>query len=313
MKALFTYDYGNEKMRLISDLGYELVYIHERNVKVDYLTKDSEVLVGYNPFNTLDITQMKKLRWIQLSSVGIDQAPIEFLRNEGIVLTNNKGGYSIPIGEWIVLKILELYKNSKGLYSMQREKRWHMDTTLLELYGKTIGFIGTGSIAHEAAKRLRGFDARILGLNTSGSLTEYFDECYSMDFIDQMVSLCDVIVLTIPYTSKTHHLINGAVMEKMKNDAYIVNVSRGSIIDEKELVHHLKEKRIKGAALDVFEKEPLTGDSPLWDLDNVIITSHNSWISEMRNERRFQLIYDNMKRFIKGEKLHNIVNLVKGY
>jgi len=313
MKALFAYDYGETNMNKIRNLGYETVLVHEKTVSVSEQTEDAEVLVCYNPFTTLDISQMKKLRWIQLTSIGIDQAPIENIKEQGIVLTNNKGGYSIPMGEWIVLKILEMFKNSKELYERQENKQWHMDTTVLELYGKTIGFIGTGSIAHEAAQRLQGFGVTILGINTNGALKKYYDDCYSVEQIDQMISKCDVVVVTIPYTEKTHHLIDGSTMEKMKENSYLVNVSRGNIIDEKALINLLKERKIKGAALDVFEKEPLDSASPLWDLDNVVISSHNSWISEMRNERRFQLIYDNLKRYIHKEDLLNIVNLTKGY
>ena len=221
--------------------------------------------------------------------------------------------YSIPMGEWIVLKILEMFKKSKELYERQQNKQWQMDTSILELYGKTIGFIGTGSIAHEAAKRLQGFEVTILGVNTTGDLKPYYDNCYSMEEIDQMISKCDVVVVTIPYTKKTHHLIDEAMFKKMKGNAFLVNVSRGNILDEKALINSLKERKIKGAALDVFEKEPLDIDSPLWDLDNVLISSHNSWISEMRNERRFQLIYDNLKRYIQKDDLINVVDLMKGY
>ena len=140
------------------------------------------------------------------------------------------------MGEWIVLKILEMIKNSKVLYERQRERIWHMDTSLLELYGKTVGFIGTGSIAKESAKRLQGFGVKILGLNTTGRLLQYFDECYSMEDLDHMVGECDVVVLTIPYTNKTHHLIDGSRLEKMKEGSYFINVSRGSIVDEKALM-----------------------------------------------------------------------------
>lgn len=313
IKALFTYNYGKEKMDKIRELGYELIYISEKKILNTSDIEDVDILVCYNPFTSLDISKLRKLKWIQLSSIGIDQAPKQFIKENNIILTNNKGGYSIPMGEWVVLKILELIKNSKNFYKKQQEKKWSIDTSVLELYGKTIGFIGTGSIAKESAKRLQGFEANIIGLNTKGRGVEYFDKCYGINEIEHMVSLCDVIVISIPYTEKTHHLINKDLFEQMKDKVYLINVARGSIIDENHLMQYLRSGKIKGAALDVFQKEPLSENSPLWDFDNVIITPHNSWVSEMRNERRFNLIYENMKRYIRGEKLLNVVDLDKGY
>lgn len=313
VKVLFTYNYGEEKMKKIEDLGYEIVYIKEQELSYNERIKDIEVLVCYNPFNFLDITKLHKLKWIQLSSIGIDQVPKQYLLEKQILLTNNKGGYSIPMGEWVVLKILEMLKRSKSFYKKQDRKLWKIDTSIIELYGKTIGFIGTGSIAYESAKRLTGFEANIYGLNTTGRSVEYFDKCFSISEFDYFLSLCDILVLTIPYTEKTHHLLNESKFKIMKDGVYLVNVSRGSIINESDLIKYLKNGKIRFAALDVFENEPLSENNPLWDLDNVIITPHNSWVSEMRNERRYNVIYENMKRYINGEKLINIVDLKKGY
>lgn len=313
IKALFTYNYGDEKMNDIKKLGYEVILDHEKNIIYKDDFKDVEVLVCYNPFDTLDITMLENLKWIQLSSIGIDQVPKEHLIKNKTVLTNNKGGYSIPMGEWIVMKSLELIKNSRDMYVNQVKKSWHMDTSILEIYGKTIGFIGTGSIANEAAKRFQGFGVNILGLNTKGRDVEYFDKCYSEDELGVLLDLSDFVILTIPYTEKTHHMINEQTFNQMKNSAYLINVSRGNIIDEKAMIKALKDGTIQGAALDVFDEEPLGENSTLWDLDNVIITAHNSWISEMRNTRRYNTIYENMKRYINGEALKNVVDLSKGY
>jgi phosphoglycerate dehydrogenase-like enzyme len=313
MKALFTYDYGHEKMAWVQDLGYEVVYVHEKNVRLDDQTKDADILVCYNPFPQLDIQGMDKLKWIQLSSIGIDQAPVDYIHKAGITLTNNKGGYSIPIGEWIVMKTLELLKNSSRFHRQQQQRKWVLDTNLLELYGKTVGFIGTGSIAGEAAKRLQGFGTRILGLNTSGKATPFFLRCYPMEEMELMLKECDVVILTIPYTKKTHHLINEQTLGWMKDQVYFINISRGSIVDEAAFLKSIDNGKIRGAALDVFEEEPLPENHPFWGYENVIVTPHNSWISEMRNERRFALILENLRRYIHGEELLNVVDLQKGY
>ena len=313
MKALFTYDYGKKKMQSIKNLGYDIILRREEGLVYDQALEDVEVLFCYNPFTTLDIRKMKKLRWIQLSSIGIDQVPIEKVQDQEIILTNNKGGYSIPMGEFIVLKILELFKNSRNFYDQQKNKQWKIDTSLMEVYNKRISFIGTGSIAAEGAKRLRGFGVEITGVNTQGRDVEYFHKCYPIKDLKEVLKHSDVVVLTIPYTDETHHLMNDEALGAMNSNAYLINVSRGSIVDEKALIKHLKDGSIQGAALDVFEEEPLAKESPLWEFNNVILTPHNSWVSEMRNQRRFDTTYENADRYIRGENLKNVVNLHKGY
>jgi phosphoglycerate dehydrogenase-like enzyme len=313
IKVLFTYNYGEDKMKEIKGFGYDIKVMNEPYISYSDELEDIEALICYDPFKTLNIEKMKKLKWIQVSSVGIDQLPIEYVRNSSIIITNNKGGYSIPMGEWIVLKSLELFKNSKGLYENQSNKKWKMDTSIMELYGKTIGFVGTGTIAMEAAKRFQGFGVNIVGVNTDGRDIQYFDKCYAIGNLDDMLKLCDVVVSTIPYTKATHHLINEDRFIAMKDGAYFINVARGSIVDEISLIKNLKSYKLAGAAIDVFEEEPLKEDNKLWNLDNVILTSHNSWISEMRNERRFNLIYKNTKKYAQGEQLINVVDIKRGY
>lgn len=313
MKALFTYDYGEKKMQSIKNLGYEIVLRKEGDLVYDEKLRDIEALFCYNPFSTLDIAKMKKLKWIQLSSIGIDQVPLEKVKKQGIILTNNKGGYSVPMGEFIVMKILELFKNSKTFHHQQQQKLWKIDTSLIELYNKRVSFIGTGSIAVEGAKRLQGFGVEITGVNTKGRDVEYFHKCYPLKDLKEVLKHSDVVVLTIPYTDETHHLIDDEALAVMNPKAYLINVSRGTIVDQQALIRHLKEQSIQGAALDVFEKEPLPEDSPLWELSNADITPHNSWVSEMRNQRRFDTLYKNCDRYISGEPLINEVDLNKGY
>jgi len=313
MKVLFTYDYGEEKMKAVEELGYELLYVKENGISYNESMADAEVLVCYDPFDGLDIARLGSLKWIQLSSIGIDQLPKEKVRQQQIVVTNNRSGYSIPMGEWIVMSILQLLKNSRELLLRQQDKKWRMDTGVLELYGKTVCFIGTGSIASEAAKRLQGFGVRITGINTNGRRMEYFDECYPMKELDKVLSQADAVVVSIPGTKETQYLLNENNIPAIKKGACLVNIARGSIIKESALVEALGKGQFRGAALDVFEEEPLPQGNPLWDMENVIITPHNSWISEMRNERRYNIIYENLRRYMAGESLMNVVDVERGY
>lgn len=312
-RCLVTYNYGSDEIREIEELGYEIIMKKEHGLTYDIELEDVEVLVCYDPFNSLDILKMKSLKWIQLSSIGIDQLPKDKVIKSNIVVTNNRGGYSIPMGEWVVLSILQIYKKQMDIFKNRLDKRWKMDTSLLELYGKTVGFVGTGSISIEAAKRLQGFGVKIVGMNTKGRDIDYFDKCYKKEEIDEMLAISDIVVIAVPETKETYHLLNKERLEIMKDNVAIVNIARGSIIDENALIEELEKGRFIGAALDVFEQEPLPKDSPLWDIDRVLITCHNSWISEKRNIRRFQTIYDNLKRYSNGKELLNVVDAKRGY
>lgn len=313
MKALLTFKYTDDEMKNLENLGYEIIFRDERSITFSDEIKDVDLMVCFDPFNKIDIELFPNLKWIQLLSAGINQVPLDKVLSQNIILTNNRGGYSIPIAEWIVLKILEMIRNSKEFYDKQNKKIWKMDTSLLELYGKTVGFVGTGSIAVEAAKRLEGFGVKILGINSSGNNVDHFHQCFSIDKINDVVSQCDFIVIAAPYTDKTHHLIDENVFASMKDGTYLVNIARGSIIAENALINNLKSGKIKKAALDVFEVEPLPEDNPLWEMDNVIVTPHNSWASEMYSRRRYEIAYKNMERYINKNDLINVVDLKIGY
>ena len=313
LKVLTTLKFTEEEFQSLIDLGYDVIFKPEDEVKFSEDIKDIDILVCFNPFNRLQINMFPNLKWIQLLSAGVNQVPAEEVLKKNILVTNNRGGYSIPIAEWIVLKTLEMFKNSKEFFEKQKKKVWEPNSHLLELYGKTIGFIGTGSIAQEAAKRFEGFGVNIIGINTSGKEANHFHKCYSIDRINEVVKDCHIIVVAAPYTEKTHHLVNNQVFESMNEGTYIINIARGSIIDEQALIENLRSGKIKKAALDVFEEEPLPVNSPLWEMDNVYITPHNSWASEMVYKRRYNITYENLKRYKNNEQLLNVVDLRRGY
>ncbi len=313
MKAIFTYDYGAGLMDQIANLGYEVSLVHESEIANTDLVNDAEILVCYNPFQRLDIRQMKKLKWIQLSSIGFDQLPLEAVLDQGIMVTNNQGGYSKPMGEWIVMNILEILKKRKVMYKNQQGSHWAMDSSIMELVNKRVGFLGTGTIAREAAQRLQGFEATVIGFNTSGHDTTFFDSCYAIDQLMDHLPHLDVVVITLPHTDKTHHFFKASHMAAMKDQSILINVSRGANLVEADLIDYLERDKFLGVALDVFEQEPLPKDHPFWTHEALYLSAHNSWVSEMKNLRRFDMIKDNMTRYKHGESLRNIVNLKRGY
>ncbi|MEA1974604.1 MAG: NAD(P)-dependent oxidoreductase [Bacillota bacterium] len=313
MDILLTYNYGAEKIEAITNLGYNVILEHEKDLLYSERYKDVEILICYNPFKTLDISKMKKLKWIQLSSIGIDQLPIDKLRDREIIVTNNQGGYSKPMGEWVVLSILEIIKNKKEIFSNQIDKKWKMYSNLMELVNKKVLFLGTGTIAKESAKRLQGFECIIDGVNTSGKKNEHFNNIYKSEEIYSIISNYDVIISTLPKVKETFHFIDKKFLEQMKEDSILVNVSRGEIIDESELIIQLNKGKFIGVSLDVFENEPLMNTSKLWGFKRVYISSHNSWISEMKNERRYKIIYKNLVNYQEKKELINRVDFLRGY
>ena len=311
MKVLFTVKVREEQFQKIRDLGYDVVFISEKSIENSAETDDADILVAYNPFERLDISKMKNLKYIILSSVGFDQLPKDKVLAQNIQVSNNKGGYSIPMSEWIVMCILEIYKKSKNLYRQQENKIWHKDLSISELYGQRIGFLGTGTIAVEAAKRLRGFEVEIWGYNTNGRNVKYFDKCLPKNEIDEIFKCCDVVVSTMPCTSETEGILNRDKFEIMKEGSSFINVGRGKLVDEEDLIEYLD--KFKGVALDVFEVEPLREDSPLWEAENVIVTPHTCWISDRNSERVEAMIYSNLKKYISGEEVSNLVDIARGY
>ncbi|WP_010233224.1 phosphoglycerate dehydrogenase [Clostridium arbusti] len=311
--VLCTYDYGREKMDKLSSLGYKIMIKDEKNLIYKDDLKDVEILITYNPFSTLNISNMKKLKWIQLLSNGIDQLPNKYIEENNILVTNNKNSYSIPVAEWIVLKILEIYKNSYSFYKNMRKKLWKEDQSLLELDKKIVGILGTGGISVEAAKRLKGFNVTLLGCNTGGTKTTHFDKCYPKSEMKEMLKQCDVVVNLFPGTKETYHIIDKHCFEVMRAGVVFISVGRGEVINEKDLIQYIKNKKFRGVALDVFENEPLDKENSLWNFDNVIITPHNAWISEKNHEKIYDLVYENMTRYTMKQCLINKVNLQRGY
>ena len=314
---LFTYGFEDgkldERMQMLEELGYKVYYEDEADFEYQDYMKEIDVLVTFKVLDKVSIDKFPNLKWIQLTSMGFEQLPKEEILERDITVTNNKNGFSIPMGEWVVLSILDLVKNRKQAHENQAKKNWHVDMSIGEIYEKTISFIGTGDISHESVKRLQGFGVTILGVNTNGRAIDGFDECFPIDELDSVLSKSDIVVITLPNTDKTYHLFDKSKLEKMKKDAYLLNMSRGAVIKEEDLVKHLEEGNLSGAALDVFEEEPLPKTSKLWDIERVVVTSHNSWISDKIGPRRWDMFYENFKKFMNDEELLNVVKIKRGY
>ncbi len=208
--------------------------------------------------------------------------------------------------------MLAVVKRLPEFFAQQGERRWHK-LGLRELRGLTVGIIGLGDIGGEIARLCRAFGMRVLGLRRHPRPYEHADEVLGPDRLHDLLAHSDFVVITCPLTEETRGLIGRAELAAMNPDAWLINVARGAIVDEEALLEALRERKIGGACLDVFTEEPLPEDSPFWDLPNVIITPHNSWSSPHIQEREVDLFLDNLRRYVAGEPLLNVVDKQVGY
>lgn len=300
MNILLTgaFPYTEGQIRKIKALGYETIFIQDERGLLGIDSAQIDAVVCNGLFLYHDIASFSRLKYIQLTSAGLDRVPVDYINEHGIALYNARGVYSIPMAEWIILKTLELYKHSGAFYRAQEQKSWNKDRSLLELYGKTVCIVGAGSIGLEAAKRFSAFGAQVLAVDAYPVQSEYFGRLYHPKELCTALSQSDIAVLTLPLTEQTKHLFNRDIFEQMKTGCILVNVSRGAVVKEEDLVNALLSGKLSGAALDVFEEEPLKKESPLWNMERVIVTPHNSFISDNTPQRLYDLIYTNLSKQI---------------
>ena len=242
-----------------------------------------------------DANQFPNLAYVQLTSAGFDRIPLDNFRARGIHVHNARGVYSIPMAEFALAGVLQLYKKAGFFRENQKLHRWEKHRELLELEGKTVCILGCGSVGTECAKRFRAFGCRVAGVDLYPRENPDYDEMHPLENLDTVLTRADVTVLTLPLTEETRHLMDGSRFTIMKPGSVLVNIARGAIVDTPALIKALREQ-LGGAVLDVFEEEPLPDTSPLWDLENVILTPHNSFVGQGNAERLARLIMNNLEK-----------------
>lgn len=290
----------------------ELMVVKHDKVTLDMLQK-AEIIFGWPELEQL--IEAKSLRWLHLPSAGADDyTDREIYYNKEILLTNSSGVFGLPIAEHVFAMILSYNHNLQDYAYHKLEKRWHRISEARDFYGSTIGIIGLGDIGTEVAKRAKAWGARVLAVKrTQSKVPEYVDQLFTFEDMDIVFEQSDYIVLALPSTPKTLGMITEKYLRKMKSNSFLVNIGRGSVIDQEALIKALKEKWIGGAGLDVMVPEPLPKDSPLWELPNVIITPHASGGSPTNDQRRFDIFYRNLVLYIENKPLENMVDFKEGY
>lgn len=273
----------------------------------------TEVFMGW-PSEAM-LAAMPKLRWVQLPSAGADG----FVGKPGfpdhVALTTASGVFGIAGAEHALALLLATARKVREHVSRTVERRWGKHEASVEIFESTIAVFGLGDIGMETARRLSCLGARVIGVKRtpSDSVPEWLSELKTIDSASDIVARCDAVVLVMPGTEETKGMFDAAMIGRMKEGSILVNVGRGSAVDQRALVDALESGHLFGAGLDVTDPEPLPADDPLWAAPNLIIASHSMNIFDRKDERRFSLLLENVQRFVDGKTLSNLVDHTRGY
>ena len=276
---------------------------HGHNVQFMQFEKDElpcepswvEGIIGNGIFLSHPIESFTHLRYIQLTSAGFDRVPMEYVKSHSITINNARGVYSIPMAEYAISGVLALYKKQRAFFGNQKEHRWEKARDLQELFGKRVCIFGCGSVGTECAKRFEIMGCMVFGIDPIVREHKNFFCIYHTDDAKEVLAKSDIVVITLPLTEQTRHMFDEKMLAAMRQGTVIVNIARGALIETDALIRALG-KNIGGAVLDVFEEEPLSSDSPLWDMPNVIITPHNSFVGSGNNKRMSDVVMSNLKK-----------------
>lgn len=305
-----------EQIARVTALAPDWEVIHGKDKeRVAPKLKQAELVAGWNAAAAESCLQPdSKLRWVQNWGAGVDKLPLQAFKEKDITLTNASGVHAYPISETIFAMLLSFARKVHVSLRCQAERKWHDPGALGEIHGKTIGIIGVGAIGEETARLAKAFHMRVLGLRRSGEPAPYVDHMVGLEGLHDVLAESDYVVVTLPLTDETRHIFGRAEFARMKPTAVFINIGRGGTTDTEALLEALREERIAGAGLDVFEQEPLPSDHPLWGMEQVIITPHNSGSTDVYNERAFDIFIRNLHDYLQcGKPALNLVDLEKQY
>lgn len=260
------------------------------------------------------------LRWVHSGAAGVAGSLYPDMRKSDILLTNSAGIYAEPMAETVLAMMLFFARGLDIAVRAQSRGRWEKgelegaDSPVREIGGSTVGIVGFGGIGQAVGRRAVALGARVIALKrTPGEPPPGVELLSGDESLPELIRRSDYLVLSLPETDATRGLIGAPELEMLGPEGVLINVGRGSVLDEADLARALRERRIRGAALDVFDREPLPSDSELWDLPNVLITPHVSGISRSYWRREVDLILENLRRYAAGRPLMNLVDKGAGY
>lgn len=294
MNVLVTgaFQLNEEELAELTAAGHKVFFHPDERAEVakpeQYEAVVCNGLFLYNP-----IERFTALRLIQLTSAGLDRVPLDYIREHDIKLHNASGVYGIPMAEFAVCGILQHCKQSRFFAENQGLHRWEKHRGLRELFGKRVCILGCGDVGREIAKRLKAFGCRVTGVNRTVREVDGFDDVLPMAMLAEAVAKCDIFVCCIALTQETQGIVSKEIFDCLPSGAIFVNVARGALADEAAMIAWLQSGG--SAVLDVFNEEPLPENSPLWDMENVLLTPHNSFVGDGNRERLWKKIRGSLK------------------
>ncbi|OCT11957.1 hydroxyacid dehydrogenase [Paenibacillus pectinilyticus] len=275
---------------------------------------DADVLISAGRLHPDLVAQATKLKWVQTLSAGIDKLPLEDLARRDVIVTNARGVHTIQMSEFALSLMLQWVRKANLLHDNQQQHVWDHQVQFGELHGKTIGIIGAGAIGEAVARKAKAFDMKVIGLNRSGTPQAAFDTTvHGEEGLAHLLAQSDFVVVLLPSTPKTRGFLRQDHLDLMKPNAFFINLARGDVLNEEALILALQQGKIAGAALDVFAQEPLPPSSPLWSMNNVILTPHIAGASVHYTDRVSTIFYHNLRAMLDGGDMRNVVDLAEGY
>ena len=313
MKKLLIYHARAEELRqLITERVSGLdVAAGFDDASLDRHIGDAEALLAWK-FPLAVLERARALRWIQLSSAGAEQLLPARDRLGSIVVTNTRGIHVDLMADYAFAAMVALNMHFPKFFANQQARTWEQRLSV-PLAGRTLGVIGAGAIGGEIARRGAAFGMQVLAVKRTATPVEGAAEVVAPDRLHDVLGRSDFAVLVVPQTAATRGMMGEAALRAMKRTGYLINIARGSVVDEAALVRALREQWIAGAALDVFEEEPLPAESPLWSLPNVIVTPHVAGEPADYARRVAEVFVDNLMRVRRGEPFRNVVDFDRGY
>jgi phosphoglycerate dehydrogenase-like enzyme len=253
---------------------------------------------------TMKLLEADSLEWVQGPGAGVDHPMWSGVIERGARLTNASGIHAEPIAQYVFTYILHWERQVVRHQAQQIAREWQIVVSG-DLTSKTLGIVGLGGIGAATARIAKAFGMRVSGLRRSDQPVPNVDSRHGPDGLHELLGESDYVVLCLPHTDETRHLIGARELAAMRDDAVLINVARGGVVDEPALIEALERGRIRGASLDVTEVEPLPPDSPLWSLDNCVLTPHDAGYSPLAGERLGRLFVENLRRFREGSAMRN--------
>ena len=275
----------------------------------------AEIVYGNSPAL---IENAPDLKWFCSASAGVDHyIKAGAFDGRDIILTNSSGSFGMSISEYIVMSALYMMRRMPEYKILMEENVWAMDyLNIRTLFDSKIVVLGTGDLGKTFAKRARGFDpASIIGVSRTGNPVPEFDKVVPISEIDSVISDVDLLVMCLPGTSETENILSKELIDKMPNTAFVINVGRGSAVDEDALIEALENEKLAGATLDVLREEPLPSDSPLWNVKNLIITPHISGqeTTQWTRDNSYNMFCEDLENYFEGRPLVHLADISKGY